>query len=746
MSQFPRQPFTIARVALVLMLAFATLLAISLQAETLGKRRELSDDPIVVMPGRQYELHVKFRDDLKVRAQLDGRIMSLQKASIVRILQVTNALNIKFQQLIQLPDAKIEKLEMRAAQTSRIEQPDLRGILIARIENASVGQLAAAAEAFQELPEVEFAHLSELNPPPPGDYAPPTPNYVSNQGYRGANPGLNVDYLWARGGKGQGVRYSDCEYGWDIDHEELIDVPVVVEAGQTMNSPYGNDHGTSAVGITAGGDNGYGINGIAPNIESANVYPEISVEQGSRRATCIANAIADSDPGDIVLLEMQTTGAGGDYAPAEYDPSVWTIVKNGGDQGVLVVAAAGNGDQDLDSSPYTSYRNRGDSKSIIIGAGTANTGHHKLDFSTYGARVNVQTWGESVFTSGYGDFAQLGGDYRQRYTASFNGTSSASAVAAGSISALQSYALQTLGRPLTPLEMRQLLVQTGYAQGGGGHIGPCINLRDAAIFMDQFLVNPTDSDGDGVADVFDNCPTNSNTNQEDVDLDGQGDVCDADSDNDGIVNVADNCQYTVNVDQINSDTDQYGDACDNCDSTPNETQTDENSDGVGDACDGALHIQNYLMPTGYLNQSYFVQLEAVGGVPPYQWTLLGGDPPIGVDFNGGLTGTLMGLPTFSADYYFTFMCRDSDIPFRTDTLSVSITVVDPPYVCGDANGSSLVTISDAVYLINYIFSGGQAPDPLESGDANCSGGISISDAVYLINYIFAGGPVPCAGC
>ncbi len=72
---------------------------------------------------------------------------------------------------------------------------------------------------------------------------------------------------------------------------------------------------------------------------------------------------------------------------------------------------------------------------------------------------------------------------------------------------------------------------------------------------------------------------------------------------------------------------------------------------------------------------------------------------------------------------------------------------DPPgFICGDADGSGTVTISDAVYLINYIFAGGPAPSPLESGDADCSGSLTISDAVLLINYIFAGGVAPCSAC
>ena len=65
------------------------------------------------------------------------------------------------------------------------------------------------------------------------------------------------------------------------------------------------------------------------------------------------------------------------------------------------------------------------------------------------------------------------------------------------------------------------------------------------------------------------------------------------------------------------------------------------------------------------------------------------------------------------------------------------------FLSGDADNSGAITISDAVLLINYIFSGGPAPCPLRNGDADCSGAVTISDAVYLINYIFAGGPAPC---
>jgi hypothetical protein len=65
------------------------------------------------------------------------------------------------------------------------------------------------------------------------------------------------------------------------------------------------------------------------------------------------------------------------------------------------------------------------------------------------------------------------------------------------------------------------------------------------------------------------------------------------------------------------------------------------------------------------------------------------------------------------------------------------------YICGDADGSSDVDIDDVVYLLQYIFGGGEPPYTFGSGDVDCSGGTDIDDLVYLIQYIFAGGNAPC---
>lgn len=87
-------------------------------------------------------------------------------------------------------------------------------------------------------------------------------------------------------------------------------------------------------------------------------------------------------------------------------------------------------------------------------------------------------------------------------------------------------------------------------------------------------------------------------------------------------------------------------------------------------------------------------------------------------------------------------------PGEVDTVTFAV----PQYLHGDANRDGKKSVSDVVFLINYLFKGGPAPDPVDLGDVNfCNtnppvlpGQPTVADVVYLVNYLFKGGHAPCS--
>jgi hypothetical protein len=443
-------------------------------------RSPLSKPATIDRPAWPSRLTLKLRDGLAVRARAGG-LVSQTGAALAGPRGVAARHGLSFTPLIDLPPSVLATVEARALARSGVAQPDLAGMLVAHGPDAA---LEPAARELLPLDEVEWVHFAQLAPEPPcSDLPPPTPHYYAQglQPYHGPDPGLNMAFAWSLGALGQGVRIADCEYGYIPGTEDLCGI--LDEPGQTIHPDTiangWDNHGTAVFGAMIGLQNGYGVTGLVPG-SSGLFFPELSVEEGSRRVTAITNAIAAVDAGDVVVLEMQAVGAGGGFGPAELDPAVWTVTKVGTDSGIVVVAAAGNGNQNLDGAPYAAYMAQGDSGAIIVGAGTADVSHTKLGFSTYGSRVDVQAWGEEVFTLGYGDYQTLGGDKRQRYTDSFGGTSSATPLVASAVGALQSLALDTHGCALDSRGVRQLLVDSGIPQGAGGHIGPFPDLQAAS--------------------------------------------------------------------------------------------------------------------------------------------------------------------------------------------------------------------------------------------------------------------------
>jgi serine protease len=358
-------------------------------------------------------------------------------------------------------------------------------------------------EKLKRLDSVDTAEYTALPPPMPAS----TPDFTTNQGYLGeATDGIDARYSWTvPGGNGAGVKIYDVEYSWNQNHEDLSKahgIPLLLDPGDSSVDPFAdNNHGTAVLGEIVADNDTKGVTGISWGAD-VDLAPANTRMLGYNPAHAILLAVADGAPGDVILIEQQATVCNlpaDRYGPSEWIQSVFDAIRTAVANGFVVVQAAGNGSVDLDQPACNERFNRNvrDSGAIIVGAGGAPTSgrdRQRLSFSSFGSRVDVQGWGESVVTTGYGIFYRNPDDFTNSnswYTNSFNGTSSASPIVAGAAANLEGIALKHFGTPSSPAEIRDLLVATGNPQLGNTaeHIGPRPDLRGAITRLSTVVNN-----------------------------------------------------------------------------------------------------------------------------------------------------------------------------------------------------------------------------------------------------------------
>jgi hypothetical protein len=227
-----------------------------------------------------------------------------------------------------------------------------------------------------------------------------------------------------------------------------------------------------------------------------------------RIADAIGQAVRRLDRGDVILIEQQSisgphfdlsTGRG--LAPIELESVVFNAIRDATSRGIIVVEPSGNGFENLDDAAYNGAfdRRRKDSGAIIVGGGLPPQGIYgpgpdrvRTVESNYGSRVDLQGWSRFVTTCGYGDLRREQGR-NNWYTINFGGTSSAAAMVAGAVAVLQGVAKERGLGPLTPAQMRRILVATGSPQGADSSqkIGPRPDLRAAIEALDSLDGPPT---------------------------------------------------------------------------------------------------------------------------------------------------------------------------------------------------------------------------------------------------------------
>ena len=64
------------------------------------------------------------------------------------------------------------------------------------------------------------------------------------------------------------------------------------------------------------------------------------------------------------------------------------------------------------------------------------------------------------------------------------------------------------------------------------------------------------------------------------------------------------------------------------------------------------------------------------------------------------------------------------------------------FIRGDANRDNKVDISDAVFILKYLFEADASLSREDSADANDNGAVNIADSIFILMYLFAGGDPP----
>lgn len=346
-----------------------------------------------------------------------------------------------------------------AAANANVDPPaELNLYYRLRFADAATGIAAWRALVAEPLVETAFPDTPPGYQADPQDIPPTTPDFAAGQGFWGA-PTNGIGIAAARkipGGRGEPLQICDIETGLIIDHE---DIPLATAANVIGPNPNQTDHGQAVAGELVAAKNGYGVNGGVWKARYK-FHSHLSINWAASVNTAAANSV----PGDIIVLEVQLPCpiTGTSVCPMEGRQDVFDAVRNATLAGIHVVAAAGNGSQDLDSPVFQGLFNRTvrDSGAILVGATNAGA-LTRASFSNFGSIVDGNGWGSSVRTTGYGALFNGGGDPRQRYTDTFSGTSSATPIVTSAVAATLGAAKFQLGQILTPAQVRTLIQTHG---------------------------------------------------------------------------------------------------------------------------------------------------------------------------------------------------------------------------------------------------------------------------------------------
>jgi subtilisin family serine protease len=284
---------------------------------------------------------------------------------------------------------------------------------------------------------------------------------LKNTGFNGGKAGIdiNIENAWALTTGHPDIKVAIFDYGFEMDHPDLVDNVYGTGYDATSNtspSVIHNYHGTFCAGIVgAKQNNNEGISGVAPDCKLVSI--SCSIEPNS--AQLISNGFNWACNNNIDVINASWGWTESTYS-SYLEESIENCLNYGRDgKGIVVVFAAGNGNPDPDS--IIGYPGSSNPDILVVGAVDRWGKRKRYDSqdgqsfwaSSYGSELDVIAPGISIYTTDRQGYNGI--DPQSDYYAGFSGTSAACPHVAG-LAAL----LLSRDPNLTAAEVRNIIEST----------------------------------------------------------------------------------------------------------------------------------------------------------------------------------------------------------------------------------------------------------------------------------------------
>ncbi len=229
---------------------------------------------------------------------------------------------------------------------------------------------------------------------------------------------INVEPAWEdTKGSGTTVAVIDTGVTQVTDLKETKFVPGYDFVNDKVDASDDNGHGTHVAGtIAQSTNNDYGVAGVA---YEANIMPlKVLSAEGGGTVADIAEAIRFAADNGADVINMSLGGGGESQAMQE-------AIDYAYHKGVVIIAAAGNSNEDSASYPARYPR--------VIGVSALDSSGEKAFYSSYGAGVDISAPGGSTKEGEAGGILQqtINPETNAEYFGAFQGTSMAAPHVAG---------------------------------------------------------------------------------------------------------------------------------------------------------------------------------------------------------------------------------------------------------------------------------------------------------------------------